>query len=82
MTLTDTDPFPIPSCMYTGKSMANVPAGYLIFLYKCGLPDGSLLGYINDNMETLEKNKDYEDQTWKDDHREKMRLKKLKETEL
>ena len=39
--------------MHKGKKLANVPAGYLIWLYESGRAKGELRQYIEENMDVL-----------------------------
>ena len=40
--------------MHKGKKLANVPAGYLLWLYNSGKAKGELKAYIEENKEVLE----------------------------
>lgn len=80
--LLDTSPFPIPRCKFTGMAMANVPAEYLLYLYNNDLPDGSIKDYVEDNYDLLMEQKKVEDQSWKDDRNELMKIKRAKENLL
>jgi uncharacterized protein (DUF3820 family) len=47
------DNSPMPFGKYQGTPMANVPAKYLLWLYRNGLETGSVLTYIIDNLDGL-----------------------------
>lgn len=48
-----TDESIMPFGKYKGTKIANVPAGYLIWLYDSGLNNGPIKDYIIDNMDVL-----------------------------
>lgn len=50
--LQDTDPMPWGK--YAGEKMANIPAGYLLFLLENNKCSGDVKEYILENKETLE----------------------------
>lgn len=39
---------------HKGKKMANVPAGYLLYLYNNKMAYGNLLTYIEENLDALQ----------------------------
>jgi len=43
----------MPFGMHKGKKLANVPAGYLLWLYNSGKAKGDLAAYIKENMDVL-----------------------------
>jgi len=49
-----TDRTPMPFGKYKGMALANVPAFHLIWLYNRGILEGSLLDYVEENMDLLE----------------------------
>lgn len=51
--LRDEDPMPFGK--YKGTMMIDVPASYLIWLWKNDLQEGSVKEYIRDNLECLKK---------------------------
>lgn len=50
--ITYTDTTPMPFGKYKGTAMANVPAWYLIWLYREGSP-GVVKPYIQENFDVL-----------------------------
>jgi len=52
--VTYTDTTLMPFGKYKGKTMANVPAAYLMFLYKEGVTHPGVKQYINDNLDVLQ----------------------------
>ena len=79
MMLTDNSPFPVPRCKFSGVAMCNVPAEYLLYLYNHEVPDGNIKEYIEDNYDLLVAQKKIEDQSWKDDRNELMKIKRAEE---
>lgn len=54
MNLEFTDTTIMPFGMHKGKTLANVPATYLLYLYNKGLDHEQLKKYIVANMDVLE----------------------------
>lgn len=52
---TYTDESIMPFGIHKGKTMANVPAKYLIWLYEMDKVYGELKAYIQDNLDVLKK---------------------------
>lgn len=50
--LTDNDPMPYG--IHKGKALANVPASYLLWLYKWNQAEPAVRAYIEDNLDILE----------------------------
>jgi len=50
-----TDTTPMPFGKFQGKTMANVPAVYLLWLYNKGCNHAGVRQYIMDNMDCLNK---------------------------
>jgi uncharacterized protein (DUF3820 family) len=48
-----TDESPMPWGKFKGKKMIDVPADYLLWLYREDKADGDVLEYINDNYMVL-----------------------------
>ena len=48
-----TDQSLMPFGMHRGSKLANVPAGYLVYLYENNLQPGPLKTYIEGNLEHL-----------------------------
>ena len=57
-----TDESPMPFGKYKGDQMINVPPKYLLWLYEEGCSDEAVTGYIDENLDVIEK----EAETWKD----------------
>lgn len=51
----------MPFGKYRGEKLANVPASYLLWLREKGYLYGPLLGYVIDNIDSLEAEKKKED---------------------
>ena len=49
----------MPFGKYKGEKMANVPAEYLLFLHSEGKCYGDVKEYIEENLEVLKKQADY-----------------------
>lgn len=49
-----TDSFPMPFGKHKGEKLANVPAGYLLWLLGSGCSHSGLKKYIEENKEDLE----------------------------
>lgn len=49
-----TDNSLMPFGQYQGEKMANIPASYLVWLYKEGVTDRAVKEYIEENMDALE----------------------------
>lgn len=56
------DNTPMPFGIHKGKKLANVPPKYLIWLYETGM-HGQLKEYIEDNLDVLKKQVDYENKS-------------------
>ena len=52
-----TDESLMPYGKYQGEKLANIPAGYLIWMYDNDKLIGSLKKYVEENMAALEKEK-------------------------
>ena len=58
-----TDESLMPFGKFKGKRLANVPARYLLYLYRESIVYGDLKAYIEDNFEVLEKEIEDENQS-------------------